>query len=125
MDFPAPEVSPQTNFNYGLVTLFIIALSYFLWKFFRSWCENSSTVNNESHRLAMEAARAKFQAEFNAEVTQHKSRNQDEGEGKSNVRKSTDSDEKKKRFRTSDYNPLMGDTGKTYRPTSRFCSTGG
>ncbi|KAH9596909.1 hypothetical protein MS3_00002427 [Schistosoma haematobium] len=138
MDFPAPEsnrkifsdkllgfiVSPQTNFNYGLVALFIFALSYFLWKFLRSWSENSSTVS-DSHRLAMEAARAKFQAEFNAEVAQCKSKNQDEKEGKSNVRESTHSGEKKKRFRLNDYNPLMGDTGTTYRPTSRFCSTGG
>ncbi|CAI2725739.1 unnamed protein product [Schistosoma spindalis] len=84
MDFPAPEISPQTNFNYGLVVLFILALSYFLWKFFRSWCENSSTAS-DSHRLAMEAAREKFQAEFNAEVAQYKSRNQDKGEDKNNV----------------------------------------
>ncbi|CAH8490122.1 unnamed protein product [Schistosoma bovis] len=101
MDFPAPEMSPQTNFNYGLVALFIFALSYFLWKFFRSWSENSSTVS-DSHRLAMEAARAKFQAEFNAEVAQCKSKNQDEKEGKSNVRESTHSGEKKKRFRLND-----------------------
>ncbi|CAH8468596.1 unnamed protein product [Schistosoma turkestanicum] len=124
MDFHAPEVSPQTNSIYGLTALIIITITYFLWKFFRSRPANSP-IDSESRRLAVEAARARFQAEVDAEVAQKKAKYQDEGEGKSSVRESNHSGEKKKRLRPDDYNPLMGDTGRTYRPTSRFCSTGG
>ncbi|KAH8849400.1 hypothetical protein EWB00_004894 [Schistosoma japonicum] len=128
MDHPVPETNLHSiTSNYGFMMLFILIISYFLWKYFRSLYRNSSSSNNDTHRIAMEAARAKLQAEFNAEVAQYKSRKQEEMEGgKSNVSGSDHSEgEKKKRLRLNDYNPLIGDTGKTYKPTSRFCSRGG
>ncbi|CAH8287026.1 unnamed protein product, partial [Schistosoma turkestanicum] len=79
MDFHAPEVSPQTNSIYGLTALIIITITYFLWKFFRSRSENSR-IDSESRRLAVEAARARFQAEVDAEVAQKKAKGQVEGE---------------------------------------------
>ncbi|KAH8849402.1 hypothetical protein EWB00_004894 [Schistosoma japonicum] len=87
MDHPVPETNLHSiTSNYGFMMLFILIISYFLWKYFRSLYRNSSSSNNDTHRIAMEAARAKLQAEFNAEVAQYKSRKQEEMEGgKSNV----------------------------------------
>ncbi|CAH8457857.1 unnamed protein product [Heterobilharzia americana] len=138
-DFSVPQITPKMNFNYSLIALFVFVISYFMWKFFRSRNAHSVTrpsAGDEAHRKAMEAARAKLQAEFDAEIARYKSKKQDEEEARKQAKNltkfmingtTTEGDEKKKKklLRSDDYNPLTGDTGTTYRPTSRFCSRGG
>ncbi|CAH8823779.1 unnamed protein product [Trichobilharzia szidati] len=138
-----PQITSVANFNYALVALLFFVISYFLWKFFHSQSTHStahqSSAQNDAHRKAMENARAKLQEELNAQIAQYKSKKQEEDEIKAREKaeklakymtsngtsqKSTD-DDKKKRLRPNDYNPLAGDSGTTYRPTSRFCSRGG
>nr|CAH8821967.1 unnamed protein product [Trichobilharzia regenti] len=138
-----PQITSKANFNYALIALLVFVISYFLWKFFRSQSTHStlhqSSAQNDAHRKAMEKARAKLQEELNAQIAQYKSNKQEEDEMKAREKaeklakymtnngssqKSSD-DDKKKRLRPNDYNPLAGDSGTTYRPTSRFCSRGG